>query len=60
MYNQKFAKKAMIVASLTAGVIGFDSMFNEAQATGWCWGTYANVQGIATCSGTASNCTRPC
>ena len=43
--NQKFAKKAMIAASLTAGVIGFSSMFNEAQATGRCclgWGTYCN------------------
>jgi hypothetical protein len=32
--NQKFAKKAMVVASLTAGVIGFNSIFNEAQASG--------------------------
>jgi hypothetical protein len=32
--NQKFAKKAMIVASLTAGVIGFNSIFNEVQASG--------------------------
>ncbi len=32
--NQNFAKKAMLVASLTAGVVGFNSMFNEAQATG--------------------------
>ena len=32
--NQKFAKKVMLAASLTAGVIGFNSMFNEAQASG--------------------------
>jgi hypothetical protein len=32
--NQKFAKKAMVAASLTAGVIGFNSIFNEAQASG--------------------------
>ena len=32
--NQKFAKKAMIAASLTVGIIGFNSMFNEAQASG--------------------------
>lgn len=31
--NQKFAKRAMIAASLTAGIIGFNSMFNEAQAS---------------------------
>lgn len=31
--NQKFAKKAVLVASMTAGIIGFNSMFNEAQAT---------------------------
>ena len=58
--NQKFAKKAMIVASLTAGVIGFNSMFNEAQASGWCWGTYSERNGIPMCSGFASNCTHPC
>lgn len=32
--NQKFAKRVMLAASLTAGVVGFNSMFNEAQATG--------------------------
>ncbi len=31
--NQKFTKKAVVVASMTAGVIGFNSIFNEAQAT---------------------------
>jgi hypothetical protein len=32
--NQKFAKKAMTAASLTAGIIGFNSLFSEAQVTG--------------------------
>ena len=32
--NQKFTKKALLAASLTAGAIGFNSMFNEVQATG--------------------------
>ena len=31
--NQKFAKRAVVVASMTAGIIGLNSMFNEAQAT---------------------------
>ncbi len=31
--NQKFAKKAVVVASMTAGIMGFNAMFNEAQAT---------------------------
>jgi len=31
--NQKFAKRAMIAASLTAGIVGFNSMFSDAQGT---------------------------
>lgn len=31
--NQKFARKAMVVASLTTGIMGFNSIFNEAQAS---------------------------
>lgn len=31
--NQKFAKKAIIAATLTSGIIGFNSIFNEAQAS---------------------------
>jgi hypothetical protein len=31
--NRKLMKKAIVAASLTAGVIGFNSMFNEAQAS---------------------------
>ena len=30
--NQKFARKAILAASLTVSVFGFNSMFNEAQA----------------------------
>lgn len=32
--NKKFAKKALLMASLTAGTVGIDSIFNEVQATG--------------------------
>jgi hypothetical protein len=64
--NQKFAKKAMVVASLTAGVIGFNSIFNEAQATGgsYCYQTCTTrggakggecVTGTGNC-GSSSSC----
>ena len=32
--NQKFAKKAIVITSLTAGIIGFNGIFNDAQASG--------------------------
>ena len=45
--NQNFANKAMLVASLTAGVVGFNSMFNEAQA---------DAQKIVVCPGSGVDC----
>lgn len=54
--NQKFAKRAMVAASLTAGVMGFSSMFNEAQATGWVGGTLGGTANIIWCTGAATNC----
>jgi hypothetical protein len=58
--NQKFAKKAMVVASLTAGVIGFNSMFNEAQATSSQKSTpsdcYKYVGGVKTWASSSNNC----
>jgi hypothetical protein len=38
--NQKFAKKAMIAASLTLGVIGYNSIFNEVKAKDDAGGKY--------------------
>ncbi|PWK17069.1 hypothetical protein LV89_04520 [Arcicella aurantiaca] len=51
--NQKFAKKAVVVASMTAGVIGFSSMFNEAQASGrnMLWnGNHCYVHRLGNCA----------
>lgn len=59
--NKNFAKKAMVVASLTVGVIGANSMFNEVQATGD-WGYYfrkCSMPGGKTggeCTASVGNC----
>jgi hypothetical protein len=34
MVSKNLAKKALLAASLTVGVVGVNSFFNEAQATG--------------------------
>lgn len=58
--NQKFAKKAVLAASLTAGVIGFNSMFSEAQATGKSMSCVTvqstPYQRTTTCTGAGSAC----
>lgn len=54
--NQKFAKRTIIAATLTAGVIGFNSVFNEAQASSCSCPTHKIWDGKGCSWNDLSNC----
>lgn len=57
--NREIAKKVIIVSTLTVGLIGLDSVFNQTQATGWYLGRHSQIQGINICDGNGFDCWHP-
>ncbi len=48
----------LVASSMSVSSTAKSAEALEAQA--WCWGTFKWVNGIATCSGAAYDCTHPC
>ena len=63
MKNKSFARKAVMIAGLTAGIAGMSSIFNEAAASGSCTAgrpLMKSNKGNYCCNGQGTDCCAAC